>query len=315
MSMPASPSSPALPAPPLSLRGVEVRAGANTILASIDLSLHPGELVGLIGPSGAGKSTLIKVLLGLRAPSEGRVEAGGQPLSALGPVGYVPQDDALHLSLRVAESLDYAARLRRPELDEAARADKVREVCARVGLADRMALEVGRLSGGQRKRVSVALELLTEPPVLILDEPTSGLDPGMEAQLMALFQEVARGGRVVMVATHAMQSLDRCDALVVLVGGRLAFCGPPRAALDWFQTDRYTGIFDVLKQHAPPVWGRKWSGRAADPPRAAPTLVPPPPGSPPPPVAAPAGAPPDARAAALAELAAIKARMRGEGSS
>lgn len=293
----------------LRLSGVEVRAGATTILHAMSLALRPGELVGLIGPSGAGKSTLIKVLLGLRAPSEGRVEAGGRPLSALGPVGYVPQDDALHLSLGVAESLDFSARLRLPELDEEARAARVREVCAAVGLEDRVALRVGRLSGGQRKRVSVALELLTEPPVLILDEPTSGLDPGMEAQLMALFQQVARTGRVVLVATHAMQSLDRCDALVVLVGGRLAFCGPPRAALDWFVTDRYTGIFDELKKHAPLVWGRRWQQQGGALPRAAPPPLPSP-------VAAPAGPPApaaDPRARAEAELAALKARLRGEG--
>ncbi len=298
-----------LPPGDLTLSGVEVRAGETVILSGMDLRLRPGELVGLIGPSGAGKSTMIKVLLGIRAPFAGRVEAGGQPLSALGPVGYVPQDDALHTSLTVAESLDFSAQLRLPGLDAEARAAKIAEVSASVGLAERMGVKIARLSGGQRKRVSVALELLTGPPILILDEPTSGLDPGMEAQLMALFQEVARTGRVVMVATHAMQSLDRCDALVVLVGGRLAFCGPPRAALRWFETDRYTGIFDVLKTHAPLVWGRKWQqqgGGLAE--RPAPALAP----SPAPPGAPPATTTPGSpRAAAEAELAALKAKLRG----
>ncbi len=304
---------PSLPTGDLTLRGVEVRAGATTILSGMNLTLRPGELVGLIGPSGAGKSTMIKVLLGIREPTEGKVEAGGQPLSALGPVGYVPQDDALHLSLTVAESLDFSAQLRLPDLEEEARAARIREVCAAVGLAERMDLKIGRLSGGQRKRVSVALELLTEPPVLILDEPTSGLDPGMEAQLMALFQEVARTGRVVMVATHAMQSLERCDALVVLVGGRLAFCGPPQSALSWFETDRYTGVFEELKKHAPLVWGRRWQQQGAQlAARPAPTLRPAPLTASP---SAPSPAPttPNPRAAAEAELAALKAKLRGGG--
>jgi ABC-type multidrug transport system ATPase subunit len=216
----------------------------------------------LIGPSGAGKSTLIKVLLGLRKPSKGETRLGEGSVTDAGPIGYVPQDDALHRSLTVSQTLGFAAELRLPGATAADRQGRIAQVCQQVGLADRLHVRVGRLSGGQRKRVSVALELLTRPPVLILDEPTSGLDPGLEARTMALFQQVARSGRIVMVATHAMQSLERCDALLVLVAGRVAYFSHPQDALAYFRTDRYAGIFDQLPKRKPSAWGTAWNGSA-----------------------------------------------------
>ena len=207
----------------LDLSGVAVTAGKATLLQGLDLSLGAGQLVGLSGPSGAGKSTLIKVLLGIRQPSAGSVRRNGQPVQTAGPVGYVPQDDALHGSLRVCDALTFAAELRMPTWTDAARRSRVEQVIQQVGLEERQTVAIHRLSGGQRKRVSVAMELLTSPPVLILDEPTSGLDPGMEAKMMELFQAVAQAGRIVLVSTHAMQSLERCSRLLVLMQGRMIF--------------------------------------------------------------------------------------------
>jgi len=240
------------------MQGVEVRAGGRTLLQDIDLRLLPGELCALIGPSGAGKSTLMKVLLGLRRPSRGTVSLGEAPVGAGGPIGYVPQDDALHGSLTVRVALDFAAQLRLPLVEDKVREKILDRVHRQVGLEDRLDVRIGRLSGGQRKRVSVAMELLTEPGLLVLDEPTSGLDPGLEARMMGLFDELAQAGRVVLVATHAMQSLDRCAALLVLVAGRVAWLGSPQGALDWFECSSYAGIFDRLARHAPPVWGRRF---------------------------------------------------------
>ena len=250
---------------PLLARGVEVRIGTRTILHSMDFLLHPGELCGLIGPSGAGKSTLIKVLLGLRRPAAGRVTLGGQGVGSQGPVGYVPQDDAVHRGLTVRQALTFAARLRLYRVDAQAQSQRVAQVAGQVGLGERMDVRIRSLSGGQRKRVSVALELLTQPALLILDEPTSGLDPGLEARMMALFSQVARGadagtgGRVVMVATHAMQSLERCQALAVLVQGRLAYFGPPDRALGYFKAERMADIFRRLDLRKPPVWAKVWA--------------------------------------------------------
>ncbi len=243
---------------PLRLQGVTVRAGSLTLLDSVDLVLHPGELVAVVGPSGAGKSTLFKVVLGVRAPAGGAATLGGRPVTDAGPVGYVPQDDALHQTLTVGRALGFAARLRLPDATDAHRAARVREVVQTVGLGERLDVRIRRLSGGQRKRVSVALELLTAPPVLVLDEPTSGLDPGLEAHMMGLFRDLARGGRVVVVSTHAMASLSTCDVVVVLVAGRVAFAGHPADAPAWFEAPDLNGMFDRIAARAPVVWGRKW---------------------------------------------------------
>jgi len=239
--------------------GVGVRAGGRDILTEISVSLRPGELVGLIGPSGAGKSTFIRVLLGLLKPSKGSVSTGESTV-----VGYVPQDDVLHRSLRVRDALGFGAELRLARLPPPRRVARVKEVAGMVGLSDRLDVRVRRLSGGQRKRVSVALELLTAPQLLVLDEPTSGLDPGLEAQLMGLFAELASQGRVVVVATHAMRSLKLCQRLVVLVAGRLTYAGPPVEAPDWFGASDLPGIFEKIETRAPLVWARKWQtqGRA-----------------------------------------------------
>jgi ABC-type multidrug transport system ATPase subunit len=245
----------------LTVRGVSVRRGGTTILDGVHLQVPRGGLCGLIGPSGAGKSTLIKVMLGLLAPAKGTVTLDGAPLSEAGPVGYVPQSDALHATLTVDATLRYAAELRLHDQPAAARAARVDAVIAQVGLAERRRVRVQALSGGQRKRVSVALELLAEPDVLILDEPTSGLDPGLEARTMDLLAAVAAQGRVVLVATHAMQSLDRCSTLVVLVGGRIAYAGPPGGAPQWFGVSHLAAIFDALPSHPPAAWAARWAGR------------------------------------------------------
>jgi ABC-type multidrug transport system ATPase subunit len=246
----------------LRIRGVGVRIGSANLLTGITATLKPGMLCALIGPSGAGKSTLIKVLLGIKKPAAGTVLLDGAAVGAGGPVGYVPQDDALHGALKVEDALSYSAQLRLPDQPEADRRKRVDEVLGQVGLKDRRTLRIARLSGGQRKRVSVALELLTSPPLLILDEPTSGLDPGMEAHMMSLFREVALGGRVVMVSTHAMESLATCHQLIVLVEGYLAYAGPPSEAPAYFHVDRPAGIFTALKKQRGPAWAALWERSA-----------------------------------------------------
>lgn len=246
----------------LRLDGLTVRAGGRAILDAVDLVVHPGELCALIGPSGAGKSTLMKAVLGLRQPSDGKVRLGEGDVTSAGPLGYVPQDDALHGVLTVRKSLDYAAQLRLPELSGTERTARIEQTVGRVGLTERLDLRISKLSGGQRKRVSVALELLTAPPVLVLDEPTSGLDPGMEAHTMGLFADLAHEGRIVIVATHAMASMHVCDVVVVLVAGRMAFAGSPADCPEWFGAADMNGIFPAIARRAPPVWARSWQQSA-----------------------------------------------------
>ncbi|MCP4503245.1 MAG: ABC transporter ATP-binding protein [Deltaproteobacteria bacterium] len=260
------------PALVLDVKGVGVSASGTQILNDVYLKLFGGELCALVGPSGAGKSTLIKVLLGIRSPQQGQVSLAGEAIPGKRAVGYVPQDDALHNTLSVEKELHYAAELRLGALSSHARQEKLQEVIEAVGLEERLDLPIAKLSGGQRKRVSVAVELLTEPDLLILDEPTSGLDPGLERRMMNLFADVASEGRVVLVATHAMESVERCNALCVLVRGQIAFFGKPSDALSFFRTESYAGLFAQLDKQLPTAWSRahrsfppcqEFSGRTA----------------------------------------------------
>ncbi|MFZ9886349.1 MAG: ABC transporter ATP-binding protein [Myxococcota bacterium] len=246
----------------LTLSRVCVDAGRLRILHNLGLSLAEGELCGVIGPSGAGKSTLFKVLLGLRQPSTGTVLLGGGSLDRSGPIGYVPQDDALHRTLTVEQELRYAAALRMPAAMGPERSSVVEKAIRQVGLEERRETRISKLSGGQRKRVSVALELLTSPGLLILDEPTSGLDPGLESKMMGLFRTLAEDGRIVLVATHAMQSLSQCHRLLVIVKGRMAFFGSPEEAHLYFGVKDHGEIFDILAKRPAEAWGDGFRGGA-----------------------------------------------------
>jgi ABC-type multidrug transport system ATPase subunit len=196
--------------------GVDVHGVTlDTRLDRVSFSARPGTLTALIGPSGAGKSTLARVLAGVTRPDSGAVHFDGT-------VGMVPQDDILHGKLTVAEALGYAAELR--SADPAA----IAAVLAELELTPHADTRIDTLSGGQRKRVSVALELLTSPSLLILDEPTTGLDPALDRQVMTLLRRLADAGRVVIVVTHSLTFLDVCDQVLLLApGGKTAYCGAP----------------------------------------------------------------------------------------
>jgi ABC transport system ATP-binding/permease protein len=172
-------------------------AGGRQILHDVSLSIQPGELVALVGGSGAGKTTLLETLAGLRVPSAGqvmhdgvRVDTSGTPHSG---VGYVPQDDIIHGEMPLRRTLQYAARLRLPAGTSAGQAGRVvDEILRELDLADRRDVAVRMLSGGQRKRASIAVELLTGPGTFFLDEPTSGLDPSTSAEVVRLLRHLTR---------------------------------------------------------------------------------------------------------------------------
>lgn len=232
--------------------GLRKTAGATRVLDGISLAIEPGQFVGVIGPSGAGKSTLLDALCALRPADEGAVFIDGRSLYAdpellRDEFGYVPQDDIVPQELSVEAALGYSARLRLPKgTPLAERRRLVARTLAALGLADRAGTQVGRLSGGQRKRVSVAAELLSRPRLLFLDEPTSGLDPRAEFALMEVLRRLAANGCTVVCTTHVMENAYLMDRLAILSAGRLIFFGEPEVARTHFGVERLTQIYEQL---------------------------------------------------------------------
>jgi ABC-type multidrug transport system ATPase subunit/ABC-type multidrug transport system permease subunit len=238
--------------------GVSQHVGERQILHDVSLAIEPGELVALVGSSGAGKTTLLEVLAGLRPPSGGEVRHDGIVVDTDAPsgsgIGYVPQDDIIHRDMPLRRTLRYAARLRLPAGTPPDRADRVvDQTLLALGLADRGDVVVRGLSGGQRKRASIAVELLTEPRSFFLDEPTSGLDPSTAAEVVRLLRGLTRRGVTVVLTTHEPATIERCDRVVVLArDGHLAFAGTPDEARGYFGVDDLTDIYDQLAAGDPP---------------------------------------------------------------
>ncbi len=241
---------------------VSYEAGGNRLLTSVSLRVDSGRVCAIVGPSGAGKSTLLKVMCGIKRPSQGCVTIAGRELvkdtRVHDLIGYVPQDDIVHTTLRVEDVFKYSAELRLAHLSSEERLRRIDSVLALVGLTDRRKLRVRRLSGGQRKRVSIGVELITEPPVLFLDEPTSGLDPALERQLMQTMGTLARSGKTVVLTTHIMESMDDVDILAVVCGGYLAFAGPTAAALEFFRVGELRALFATLSRLPAGTWSDRF---------------------------------------------------------
>ncbi len=237
------------------------------ILHDVAFSILPREFVCIVGGSGAGKSTLLDAISGVRPASHGEVLYNGTNYYAnmnefRSLIGYVPQDDIVPMYLTVGQALTYAARLRLPH---DTRPEEIQERVTRamdlMELTERKDVEIHRLSGGQRKRVSIGVELLTEPTLFFLDEPTSGLDPGLETRMMHLMRTVADTGKTVILVTHATQNVTLCDKVVFMSpGGYLAFFGPPREALAFFAVETFADIYVLLGQPgAPEEWARRYA--------------------------------------------------------
>ncbi|WP_250401823.1 ABC transporter ATP-binding protein/permease [Streptomyces cellostaticus] len=243
--------------------------GGKVILDHVSFPVGEKCLLAVVGPSGSGKSTLLGALTGQRPADHGTVLYDGRDLyhdyaELCRRVGLVPQDDILHPQLTVRAALSYAAELRFPgDTARAERRARVDEVIGELGLGTRADQPVHSLSGGQRKRVSVALELLTKPSLLFLDEPTSGLDPGMDRSVMHMLRGLADDGRTVIVVTHSVLSLDVCDRLLVLApGGRIAYYGRPDDALAFFGFEQWPEAFEAFDRDE----DRDWAGEYRDSP-------------------------------------------------
>jgi ABC transport system ATP-binding/permease protein len=236
--------------------GLEVNSVCFTVdhgkqlLDHISLIARPGTLTAIIGGSGAGKTTLSRLIAGYTSPSSGTVTFEGHNIhteyaSMRSRIGMVPQDDVVHRQLTVNQALGYAAELRLPpDTSKADREQVVAQVLEELELTKHADTRVDKLSGGQRKRASVALELLTGPSLLILDEPTTGLDPALDRQVMMMLRQLADAGRVVLVVTHSVSYLDVCDQLLLVApGGKTAFLGPPSQIGAAMGTTNWADIF------------------------------------------------------------------------
>ena len=263
---PIAPVTPEAPAA-LSARGLTVtvkhRGVVKTLLDDVSFDVPDQALVAVIGPSGSGKSTLLRALTGSRPADSGEVRYAGRELCAeysllRHRIGLVPQDDVLHAQLTVKAALRYAADLRFPQGTTAEQRERrIDEVLTDLRLTEFEGNKVATLSGGQRKRVSVALELLTKPSVLFLDEPTSGLDPGMDRDVMRMLRCLTDEGRTVLVVTHSVAELQACDLLLVMApGGGVAYYGPPQEALAFFECETWADVFHAFSCRR----GYDWAG-------------------------------------------------------
>jgi ABC-2 type transport system ATP-binding protein len=230
---PAAEDPPRTGTPAVRAVGLTVVRGTRTVLDGIDFTVPRGQVTGLLGPSGCGKSTLMRALVGAQAKVGGTLEvlglpAGRPPLRA--QVGYVTQAPSVYTDLTARQNLDYFATVLDPGARSAARRTTVATALADVDLGGHADQLVGRLSGGQRSRVSLAVALLGAPRLLVLDEPTVGLDPVLRRDLWDLFHRLAaERGTTLLVSSHVMDEAERCDRLLLLRDGRLLADDTPGA--------------------------------------------------------------------------------------
>jgi ABC transport system ATP-binding/permease protein len=256
------------------LSGKPVRE--NVILDDVSVHVPPSRFFGLIGPSGAGKSSLLHTLAGLRKPEGGIVLIDGDDIysnDAPPSFGFVPQDDIVHPELTVRQALRFSARLRLTRETPSHEIDRlIDQTMEQLILTPRANLPIHRLSGGQRKRVSVAVELLARPSILFLDEPSSGLDPATEFQLMTLLRDLADTGCTIVCTTHVMENAFLIDQLVILTGGCLAFQGSPLEVKEYFRVKKLTDLYDELGERTPREWQSEFAAHVAERPPEPPNI-------------------------------------------
>ncbi len=237
------------------------------LLDQISLVFEPGEFVVIFGTSGSGKSTLLDALNGRRPPTGGQVLYNGTDLYAAfdlfrSAIGYVPQQDIVHRKIRVERALHYTAELRLPPDTTDSEIDAhIRRVLDKVGLSDKAALPIDTpapLSGGQLKRVSLAVELVANPNILFLDEVTSGLDAGTDKRMMRLFADLAADQKTVICVTHTLENIDACHLVVLLHRGKLVYFGPPPEAPKFFGIARLSDVYELLESEPADYWADKF---------------------------------------------------------
>ena len=247
---------------------ISVAAGEKQIIDRATLACNSNELIGLIGPSGSGKTTLMKCLSGQVFPSNGRVQLNKVDVFThfdlfKRNIGFVPQDDIIHRELTVQQTLMYSAKLRLPrDMTEMERRIRVKETLIELELEEQERLAVHRLSGGQRKRVNIAIELLTKPGILFLDEPTSGLDPALDEKLMLLFKKLSQDGRITILTTHLLEHATMFSRIALMQSGRLIFFGSPQEAMSFFEVNALSALYSKIKNRSADEWQEEFQKTA-----------------------------------------------------
>lgn len=239
---------------------VRVSEREKPILDHVSFTMKAGEFVCVLGPSGAGKSTLVKCLQGLQSTVEGSLLFGGTPIHSNptilnGLVGYVPQQMSLHETLTVHQVVHFAARLRLPadtRPDELA--EQVGKALRAMGIERLADQKICSLSGGERKRVELAAELVVDPAILLVDEATSSLDPASEARVMEVLAQTARQGKLVLCVTHHLDNISKADNLLILGDGKVVYLGPPEGACGHFGVNHLSDAFVCLEDQGVDRW-------------------------------------------------------------
>ena len=242
-----------------------VDKGRKVICEDVSLKIEPCELVAIIGGSGAGKSTIMNCISGYNKPTSGEVRVNGVELysnfeALKNIIGYVPQKDIVYENLTVYDMLDYTAKLRLPKDTSAQeRNEIIMKVIDTVELTQRKDTLIKKLSGGQKKRASIAVELISDPNLFFLDEPASGLDPGTERNLMRTLKSMTVKGKTVIFVTHSTLNLHMCDKIVFMgTGGKLCFCGGYKEAQEFFGVTDMVDVYNLISEH-PDYWQKKYA--------------------------------------------------------
>lgn len=234
------------------------------MLSKISASFSRGQFIAVIGPSGCGKSTLLKMIAGIATGNEeGTIHWDGRNLAEedFNPseFGYVPQFSIAHEDLTVGECVEYSARLRVSGQSAEERDSMVDRLLEEVGMGEFRERSVKVLSGGQKRRLALAMELVSSPPILLCDEVTSGLDPRSEDDIVSLLRDVARdGNRLVISVTHSLKHIDSYDAVVVLYKGVLAYAGRPDHLAHYFRIENPSLVYGQLESRDPQGWQSSW---------------------------------------------------------
>ncbi len=235
-----------------------------TVLEGISAHFPEGHFGAILGPSGCGKSTLLKVIAGIREPTHGSVHWHGRNLAEeedLEPheIGYVPQFSIAHELLTAGENVSAALQLRIAGLDEEELAARTNKILGEVGLGDIADREVRVLSGGQKRRLALALEMVSSPALLLVDEVTSGLDPKAEDEIVRLMQKLSREDkRIVLSVTHSLRHVALYDSVLVLYQGYVAYHGPSELLYHYFGVENPEDLFPMLAKRVAADWYRSW---------------------------------------------------------